>query len=337
MNVVVTGGAGFIGAHIVDALAERGNLVVAVDDESGGDFQNVYASSVLRRRLDCGNFAAMKELYLKHGIDTVVHCAANAREGTSAFQPDAVTRRNMGAYAATLSAAIAAGVKNVVLFSSMAVYGDQKPPFEEATPPKPVDVYGLNKASMEAMTAQLSGLHGINYVVIRPHNVFGERQSLSDKHRNVVAIFMNRIMRGEPLFIYGDGEQKRAFSYIADSLPCFIAATERCARLHNEIINVGSTEHLTVNQLADAVCEEMGVPSYPRDHLPERPLEVKTAFPTYTKSEKLLDYAESVGWKEGIRRMAAWAKAQGPQKWRNSDPLEIITEKTPKPWIMELE
>jgi UDP-glucose 4-epimerase len=337
MNILITGGAGFIGSHIADVLAARGHLVVAVDDESGGNFRYIESGAVVKCKLDCGDFERMKQLYVRHGVDTVMHCAANAREGTSAFQPYSVTRRNMAAYAATLSAGIASGVRNMVLFSSMAVYGNQKPPFDETIPTKPVDVYGVNKAAMEEITRQLAALHGIHYMVIRPHNVFGERQSLQDKHRNVVAIFMNQIMQGKPIFIYGDGDQKRAFSYIADSLPCLVAAAERCEELDGQIVNLGSKDPITVNELADAVCDAMGVANHPREYLAERPLEVKTAFPTHAKSVRLLGYCETIGWKEGVRRMAVWARQQGPQKWRNEDPLEIITPKTPKPWLEDTE
>ncbi len=126
------------------------------------------------------------------------------------------------AYLNVLVPALRAGVRKVVLYSSMAVYGDQTPPFSEEMPRRPVDVYGVNKAGMEEITEILADVHDFSYTIIRPHNVFGERQSLRDPFRNVVAIFMNRILRGEPLYIFGDGEQRRAFSYLGDALPALL-------------------------------------------------------------------------------------------------------------------
>jgi len=220
-----------------------------------------------------------------------------------------------------------------VLFSgnSMAVYGNQRPPFNETMPRRPADIYGMNKAIMEQATEVLSEVHEFDYVIIRPHNVFGARQSLTDKFRNVVAIFMNRIMRKEPLYIYGDGEQVRAFSYIEDSLPCYI----RCLDddIKNEIINIGGMHPITINHLADLVCEAMGVPkTYPREYLPPRPLEVKEAWCSWEKSVKLLGYEEKIGYEEGIRRMAQWAKEKkGPQEW-TEEKLALPSEKMPKIW-----
>lgn len=339
MRIMVTGGAGFIGSHIVDALAID-NFVYAMDDESGGSFANVaarHAFNVRTRNMDCGkSFRDMCNCMKSCEIDTLVHCAANAREGASQFQPDSVTRRNFQAYMCALSAAIAAGVKRVVLFSSMSVYGDQDPPFNEDMPLKPVDVYAVNKAAMETSTAILADVHDFKYVIIRPHNVFGDRQCLTDIHRNVVAIFMNRIMREEPLFIYGDGNQTRAFSYISDSMPSFMKAICNVEQFHGHAINIGGMENITVNQLADTVCASMGVAKdYPREYLEDRPREVKHAYTTYEKSQQLLQYTERTGWKQGVFNMAGWAKQQGPKDWHTTDRLELINDKTPKPWVTE--
>lgn len=341
-RILVTGAAGFIGSHVFDALHARGHDMIGVDDYSGGDYRNVLsvAAPVLDvseyplHVADCNDYETM--LRLTRGVDTLVHCAANAREGASQFQPRYATKQNVAAYASVLSAAIANGVRNVILFSSMAVYGEQVPPFDENAEPKPADVYGCNKHTMERMTAILSGVHGFHYTIIRPHNVFGERQRMADKFRNVVAIFMNRILRNEPLFIYGDGEQTRAFSYIDDSLPCFLRMIEQCATLHGNVVNIGGIHPITVNTLAKAVLAEMGAPrDYPIDYFPSRPLEVKHAYPTYEKSVRLLSYAETIGWRDGVAYMAAWAKRRGPSEWQNNEPLEIVNSATPIPWLTQ--
>jgi len=346
MRALVTGAAGFIGSHIVEQLVNDGHFVLGVDSLAGGTWDNIAqvkqvmpigASSTNGRfsqTRDCAGLNAHD--FKAFEIDTLVHCAANAREGASQFQPRNVTHNNLNAYIGTLTAAIQAGVKNVILFSSMAVYGNQTPPFDETMALIPEDVYGINKAAMEQCTHVLAEVHGLNYLIIRPHNVIGERQCLSDKFRNVAAIFMNRIMRSEPLFIYGDGGQRRAFSYIGDSLPSFMKSIYDCATLgaNGLVVNIGGTQEITVNQLAAKVKSAMGVgQDYPTEHFESRPREVRFAFSTYTKSVELLSYADTMGWETGVERMAEWAKDQGPQEWRNAQPLEIITDKTPKPWL----
>lgn len=160
-------------------------------------------------------------------------------------------------------------------------------------------------------------------------NCFGERQSLFDKFRNVLGIFCNRIMRNEPIFVYGNGEQTRAFSYIEDSLPCYISALT----LENEIVNIGGITPITINRLADLVIENF--PEYPKPeiiHLPDRPKEVKHAYCTYEKSVELLDYEDTVGLVIGIRRMAVWAKSQGPQEWVD-EKMPLVNEKMPTTWL----
>jgi UDP-glucose 4-epimerase len=258
------------------------------------------------------------------------HLAANAREGASQFQPRDVCSRNLTAYINALVPCISHGLKKVVLYSSMAVYGEQPTPFSEELPRQPVDIYGVNKTAMEEITEILAEVHEFSYTIIRPHNVFGERQSLRDPFRNVVGIFMNRIMRGEPLYVYGDGEQQRAYSYIADSLPAFLRAATLDPTLDKQIINVGGKEEITVNQLVELVTAQFaGKPQV--THLPDRPREVKYAFSTWEKSAQLLGYTEPFGLREGIRRMAEWAKELGPQPW-TEETLELPSDKAPIIW-----
>lgn len=334
MRVLVSGAAGFIGSHIADGLVERRHQVFAVDDESGGTFDNLEYPQVQRIMEDCANRDRMISVCETFRPDTLVHCAANAREGASQFQPYSVTRRNLLAYVSTLSAALSVGcLKRVICFSSMAVYGDQEPPFDEDMVLKPVDVYAANKAAMENVTEILAGVHGFGYVIVRPHNVFGPRQAMNDIHRNVVGIFMNRIMKQEPIFIYGDGLQRRAFSYIGDFLPAVLRVIEDADAHHGNVYNIGGIQDVDVLALAAAVCDAMGVSNHPVEHLPDRPCEVKHAFCTFDKSARMLGYSERVGWREGVSRMAEWAKKKGPQRWRNTDALEIVNDKVPRPWL----
>ena len=330
MRILVTGAAGFIGSHVAEALVQQGHEVIALDDLSGGFRSNVPVGAKFCQ-VDLRDAQATEAAVLADPPDLLCHLAANAREGASQFQPRDVTGRNLMAYMNVLVPALRAGMKKVVLYSSMAVYGEQEAPFSENLPRAPVDVYGLNKASMEAITEVLAEVHDFAYTIIRPHNVFGERQSLSDPFRNVVAIFMNQILRGESLYIYGDGEQQRAYSYIGDSLPSFLQAGELNPALNRQIFNIGGKETITVNTLARLVGEEFEAKPEIK-FLPDRPCEVKCAYSTWQKSAELLGYEEHYGLREGIRRMALWVKQLGPQPW-SDEALELPHEIMPANWI----
>ena len=326
-NILVTGNAWFIGSWIADALVEKGEEVYGIDDFSGGNIEN-YSSDYEMFTIDLRIPSQVERVIKKVRPEIIFHLASCAREGASAFQPLYVTQTNYQAFMNLIEPAIKYGLEKFIFTSSISVYGNQTPPFNEGMSKKPVDIYGVNKAATERSIELLSEIHEFDYMILRPHNVFGIRQSLTDKFRNAVAIFMNRIMRKEPIYIYGDGKQERAFSYIDDSLPSFVRAIER----KNEIINVGGMHKTSVNHLVNLVCNAMGVSlDYPRKHLPDRPREVKYAYPSYEKSERVLGYKEEVGYEEGIKRMAVWAKAKGRQNW-TTEPLSLKNAKTPITW-----
>jgi UDP-glucose 4-epimerase len=183
---------------------------------------------------------------------------------------------------------------------------------------------------MEMSTKILSDVHSFRYTIIRPHNCFGEFQSLKDKYRNVIGIMMNCIMRNEPIYIYGDGNQQRAFSYIEDSLDCYITTMNHKA--DGQIINIGGKVPITINRLTELIGKYMSVdiPSTVQ-HLPNRFGEVKIAYATWKKSTELLGYKEDIGFEKGIEKMAMWARKIGPQKWIE-EKLELWNSKAPKWW-----
>lgn len=347
MKILVTGAAGFLGKHLMRLLVNEGHTVMGVDDLSGAFKPSskwqvlpflqsesglpYYYIQDLRDRFDT---AKMVRAFRP---ELVYHLAANAREGASQFQPVEVMERNIQAYLNVLEPAIASrALKRMVLFSSMAVYGDQQPPFTEDMPMKPVDVYGVCKASMEEITKILADVHGFEWVIIRPHNVYGPGQTLQDKFRNVVAIFMNRIMRGEPVTVYGDGEQQRAFSFIEDSLPAYARAGFE-SKAAGKIINIGGRQPCTVNHLLGTVFFAMGQRGFsavPVENVPDRPHEVKYAWSDWHLSEKLLGYDEHVNLEQGVEKMAEWAARQGPQEW-TPETLPLFNELTPKKWLSE--
>lgn len=329
MNIIVTGSSGFLGSHLVDALLKLRHRVYGIDDMSGGFYRNIHpASHFIEHDLAEPDTV---ELVANLKPDILFHLAADATEGRSQFTPVSATRRNFMGYMNTLTGAIKGGVKKVVLTSSMSVYGKQVPPFDETYPRAPEDVYAVNKASMERVTEILSSVHGFKYTIVRPHNVFGERQNIRDPYRNVVGIFINRIMRNLSPIIYGDGEQTRAFTHIDNFTPFFIKTME-FGETDGQIINIGPEQEYTINHLADVVLSAMDRRDIMPIHYPDRPLEVKHAFCTSKKAEKLLGYKTITSFEDGVTKMVEWAKLLGPQELQYLDKLEIVTDKTPKTW-----
>lgn len=340
IRILVTGAAGFMGSHLVNNLIEMGyTQVFGVDDLSGGYMDNVSPKSTFTR-LDLRDREKTKAYIDKTKPEFIFHLAADATEGRSQFTPIGCTERNYLAYLNLLVPAIQNGFKKIILASSMSVYGSQKPPFSEDMLRLPDDIYGISKAAMERATEILSEVHEFNYVIIRPHNVYGPGQNLSDPYRNVVAIFINCLLNNRHFYIYGDGEQKRAFSYIDDFTP-YIMKAAFLKEAEGEIFNIGPVEEYSLNQLADVVLREFFQDGTVSAHLkpqylPMRPMEVKEAWCSVDKAKMILDYKTTVTLKEGIRRMIAWAKKKGPQKFQYLDDLEIVNKNTPTAWVEKL-
>jgi len=166
-------------------------------------------------------------------------------------------------------------------------------------------------------------------VIVRPYNVYGPRQRLDDAYRNVVGIFINKVMKGEAPIIYGDGEQTRAFSYIKDIIPTIV----KCGfeAVSGETFNVGATQNHSINKLATYICHEFGITPNPV-YVPDRPVEVKHAYCTSEKARRLLGHEDTTLLLDGVRETVAWAKEKGPQEFKYTD-LEIVTNKTPSTWM----
>src|SRR3989338_558450 len=248
MRILVTGAAGFMGSHLVDALVAMGHEVHGADDLSGGSMRNVNEKSFFKK-IDLRERDLTAKYVESIRPEMIFHLAADATEGRSQFTPLQCTERNYLAHLNTLIPAVRCGsLKKLVLTSSMSVYGAQKTPFSEDMPRLPEDVYGVAKASMERSTEILSEVHGFDYVIIRPHNVYGARQNLADPYRNVIGIFINCLLNNKNFYIYGDGEQKRAFSYIEDFTP-YIVRAGFLKEAEGEIFNIGPVEEITIKKL----------------------------------------------------------------------------------------
>jgi len=326
-QVLVTGGAGFIGSHVADALIARGHDVTILDDLSGGFAGNVPAAAALVRG-SISDHALVDRLFVERRFEHVYHLAAYAAEGLSHFIKRFNYTNNVIGSVNLLNASINTGVKTFVFTSSIAVYGSTPPPMTEDHVPAPEDSYGIAKYAVEMELRACRDLFGLNYVVFRPHNVFGPRQNIGDRYRNVVGIFMNQILQGRSMTVFGDGAQTRAFSYIDDVAPLMAEAIETPAAW-NETFNVGADQPYSLLQMANAVADAMGVtPSV--EHLEARH-EVQHAHSSHEKVRRIFGARPQTPLAEGLRRMASWVREHGA---RTSAPFEGIevTRQLPPSW-----
>jgi UDP-glucose 4-epimerase len=316
---LVTGGAGFMGAHLVKELLGMGHTVVALDDLSGG-FQDQVDPQATFVRGSINDHVLVDRLFQEHRFDHVYHLAAYAAEGLSHFIRRFNYENNLIGSIALINASVNHGVKSFVFTSSIAVYGALEPPMREDMRPVPEDPYGVAKLAVEMDLYAARHMFGLDYVIFRPHNVYGEYQNLGDRYRNVVGIFMNQLMRGEPLTIFGDGEQKRAFTYAGDIIP-MIARSAMTPRAFGEVFNVGADRPYTVNELAQAVQKVMGVHGATR-HLEARN-EVVFAFSDHSKAARVFGEPVETTLEEGLARMAAWARDTGARSSNTFENIEI--------------
>src|SRR3984957_18182407 len=281
---LVTGGAGFMGSHVAEHLLRLGHDVVVLDDLSGGFRDNVpsKATFVEGSILD---HDLINQLFDRHGFDYVYHLAAYAAEGLSHFIKRFNYNNNLIGSVNLVNAAVNHNVKCFVFTSSIAVYGAGQSPMSEDMIPIPEDSYGISKLAVEQELRVSHEMFGLDYIVFRPHNVYGERQNIGDRYRNVVGIFMNQLLRGEPMTIFGDGLQQRAFTHIDDVAP-IIAASVDVGGARNQVFNVGADVPHTVNVLAEVVAEAMGK-RCEINHLDPRN-EGKIAFSDHSKAERVL-------------------------------------------------
>ena len=322
---LVTGAAGFIGSHVVDELLSRDHAVVALDDLSGGFADNVNpkARFVQGSILDQ---ALVARLFAETRFDYVFHLAAYAAEGLSHFIRRFNYENNLLGSVGLINAAVNHEVKCFVFTSSIAVYGRNQLPMTEETAPLPEDPYGIAKFAVEQDLRAARELFGLNSIVFRPHNVYGERQNIGDRYRNVVGIFMNNILQGRPLPVFGDGQQSRAFSYIGDVAP-LIARSVEVPGACNQTFNVGADQPYTVNQLARAVCAAMGADAA-LQHLPARN-EVKHAYASHDKVAGIFQYRPQFSLEAGLARMVAWVKKTGARQSRKFGALDIAKNLPP--------
>jgi UDP-glucose 4-epimerase len=317
---LVTGGAGFMGSHVAEHLLAMGHDVVVLDDLSGGFRENVPAGATFvgGSILD---HALVDRLFNRHAFNYVYHLAAYAAEGLSHFIKRFNYNNNLIGSVNLINAAINHGTKRFVFTSSIAVYGAGQSPMSEAMIPVPEDSYGIAKLAVEQELRVSHEMFGLDYVIFRPHNVYGERQNIGDRYRNVVGIFMNQLLRGEPMTIFGDGTQQRAFTHIDDVAPV-IARSGELPAARNQIFNVGADVPYTVNELAQVVAQAMGY-ECKVNYLDARN-EVKIAFSDHSKAEQVFATASKTSLKDGIAKMAAWVRQHGARESNVFEGVEIM-------------
>src|SRR3989338_4026956 len=338
-KILVTGSAGFIGSHIYDILFGMGHEVYGIDDLSGGFLRNVSQKNFFTK-LDLRDRAKVAVYIEKLKPEIIFHLAADATEGRSQFTPFSAIDRNIVAYTNLLVPAIKHGLKKMILTSSMSVYGAQQTPFNEDMIPQPEDIYGIAKTAMEQKTRVMGKVYDFKYVIIRPHNVYGPRQNLSDPYRNVVGIFINRLLHGKNFYIYGDGKQKRAFSNIDDVVPTMIKAAFN-SKCNGQVINIGSDNPITLKKLSDVDLEDFfGTKNFPKKFKPtyisDRPQEVRYAYSSHQLTQNLLGIKSETDLQKGLHQMVAWARTFGRQPFVYLKSLELTHVKIPKTWNEKL-
>ncbi|MBA4147194.1 MAG: NAD-dependent epimerase/dehydratase family protein [Verrucomicrobia bacterium] len=316
---LVTGGAGFIGSHVARHCRDMGQRVVVLDDLSGG-FKDHVPSGVDFVEGSVTDHKLINQLFEVYDFDYVYHLAAYAAEGLSHFIRRFNYTNNLIGSVNLINAAISHECKCFVFASSIAVYGANRLPMEERMIPRPEDPYGVSKYAVELDLKAAHEMFGLNYVVFRPHNVYGENQNIGDRYRNVIGIFMNQIMQGQPMTIFGDGSQTRAFSHIDDLAP-HIARSVNVRSAYNEVINIGADRPYSVKQLAEVVACAFDVQPEIK-FLPPRN-EVQHVYASHEKARRLFGDGECVELQDGIMRMAKWARRVGARQSGSFENIEV--------------
>jgi UDP-glucose 4-epimerase len=303
--ILITGVAGLLGSRFSEWIIENQKeyKIIGIDDLSGGYAENV-PKEVNFYQIDCCD-KKMNDIFEEHKPTYVYHFAAYAAEGLSPFIRMYNYTNNLLSTANIINNCINHDVKRLVFTSTMAVYGHgDGGVFHEDMMRNPIDPYGVAKAACERDIEIASEQQGLDYCIIRPHNVYGKNQNIWDKYRNVLGIWMYYHLNEQPLSIFGDGSQVRAFSYIDDSLePLWSAAVSPLAS--KEIINLGGIKEYTIKDAAEILIEVMGggkIEYHEKRH------EVHIAIPTYEKSIDLLGFEHQMDLKEGLTKMWNWAK-----------------------------
>ncbi|MBE2269234.1 MAG: SDR family NAD(P)-dependent oxidoreductase [Anaerolinea sp.] len=311
-RILVTGGAGFIGSHLVDLLIARGSKVIVYDNLSTGraEYLNPRAEFIHGDvRDEAAVFAAVEQ-----GIDAVCHIAGQASIRLSYLDPAADLNVNTLGTINVLKACAAHRVPRLLFASSMTIYGNPLTvPTPETAPPDPVSYYGVTKYAAERYVHLASQRKDLDYefkvTSFRMFNVYGVRQSLTNAYQGVFAIFLGNVLRGEPINIHSDGEQARDFVHVSDIARAWADAIDNPAA-YGEVINLGSGSATSVNQLCDLVLTsfDRARTGYDIRHHPAQPGDIRLSVADVAKARRLLNWEACVPFTEGMRDTIAWAR-----------------------------
>ncbi len=310
-KVLITGVAGLLGSHFSKYLLDKGYDIAGIDNLSGG-YKDFVDKRMIRAKkfhvVDLDDLKAVDKIFRAYRPDYVYHFAAYAAEGLSPFIRNFNYVNNILSSVNVINCCIKYDVKKIIFTSSMAVYGHGVPPFQEHFLPKPADPYGIAKYAIEMDLKQAYEQFGLKYTIVRPHNVVGIHQNIWDKYRNVIGIWIRRTLDGEPILIYGDGKQTRAFSDIKHYMDPF---EKLMAKHHDHIFNIGADKEYRLKDIAKLIVKigtEFGY--QPSITHAEKRREVKHAFSDHRKAKKMLAFKDETDIEETIRDMFAWAIKQ---------------------------
>jgi UDP-glucose 4-epimerase len=317
MKIFVTGCAGLLGSNYTRHLLANGHKVIGIDDLSGGYKAFLpKAENFTFAKFDLERRKKVVELFEEHKPDVLLHFAAYAAEGLSPFIRNYNYRNNLICSANLINECIKHDTK-MIFTSSMAVYGEQEPPFTEDKRPQPIDPYGIAKYAVECDLKLAHKQFGLKYNIVRPHNVLGIYQNIWDRYRNVIGIFIRKTLNGQPILVYGDGEQTRAFSDIKYYMDPF---DKLLTDFDGETFNIGADKHFTLNEVAETV-QKIGK-KYGYEVLIEHGEprhEVKHAYCDHTKAKSMLEFRDETNLEELIESMFIWAMKQPNRKVKMKD------------------
>jgi UDP-glucose 4-epimerase len=311
-HVLVTGGAGFIGSHLCDALVARGDRVTALDDLSTGDAANL-AEDVELVRADVADPEAVERVFAGRSFDAVLHVAGQASIATSFSDPKRDLRVNVAGTLNVLERCLAAGVPRLVHASSMTVYGEPEVvPTPEDAACRPVSYYGITKYAAERYVHVTGAREDVSLSAtsLRMFNVYGERQSLSNPYQGVLAIFIGNVLRGEPITIHSDGRQTRDFVYVADAVDAWLRVLDT-PETDGTVYNVGSGYETSIRVLAEAVLRGCGESPESWDIRTgaAQAGDQRRAAAEVTELERVTGWRPTTPLQEGLERTIAWARS----------------------------
>ena len=287
MKIICTGDTGLVGSNLVKELEKQGHEVLGLSRQHGYDLRN-------KRKVD--------DVFNEFKPEVVYHLAAFAAEARGQVSPVDMTQRNIGIFVNVLKSAVNVGVKKFLYTSSVAVYGEATVPYKEDGPTIPKDVYGVNKLASEQILKIMAKVYGFQYVIFRPHNIYGPGQKMDDPYKNVVALFMRKLMEGEPYMLFGEGKMKRAFSYVDDVVEVMVNSLYS----PNMTMNMGAEKEISIKELSDILQEVTGLTTEVQMK-PARPQEISMFLADHTLQRKLFNYKETP-LREGLIKTWNWVK-----------------------------